>query len=594
MNIPHPLRRLASVVILAAWIVACRGRGSGAQPPRVVVPEIHAVATPTAPAVPGENPDGACAPPPPPVIAPRWRLLGYHPGPVIRDVAGLGPRRRALVAVTRSRVCVRGDDATGWTVAIPKALDNPTLHSLQEPGPLVVIAQGTSDDPSSPVVYLSRGDDPTWVSASLPLAAGPRARVTTDGEGRLYVTSDTRLWMSTDGQSWVGPRTLPGDTADGFGACGGTLVVRAVLHGDGFWHHSVDHGESWRPFRLGAIGLEASSALVRCLGWHGGVEVGRAPLPNHWTFDQGRTWLPARYDAAAHTVARTATEGVEPPHCATGPSGDLVCMDQGRLVLPDAREGGYEIHAPSVCGHVRMVDDGRVLAFGPGGGLLESTDRGGLWRAVETREDPQSVRDSGVGRGGFVGADAAWRIDGGVWWTHDAGAHWRLVADFSARTRDRGVFVDERRGVFARRDGWVVSTADGGRTWAFVMRGEVERVAGAGPWVMVTTSDRVWVSSNGGETWRSSRTIPANRPLDPSLEVTGTQRRFSPAPGLRVAQEGDRILVRRGETDVEILRGLGPGYELLAAHATGGTVDRVLLSGGGVLARASVGATAAR
>jgi hypothetical protein len=152
-----------------------------------------------------------------------------------------------------------------------------------------------------------------------------------------------------------------------------------------------------------------------------------------------------------------------------------------------------------------------------------------------------------------------------------------------------------RGGVFARSDGWVVSTADGGRTWRFVVRGEVERIASAGPWVMVTTATAVRVSPDGGASWRPGATLPAGRALDPTLRLQGGARRYDLSEGVRVLQQADRITVAtRGPDGVfvteEVVRALSPGYSLLAAHATEGRVDRLLLSGGAVVARGLGGA----
>ncbi len=571
--------------------------------PRVAGSDAGVVPVAAVAAAPGTaaDPEGGCAPPRAPVTAPGWRLEGYHPGPPLVDVLAVGRRgHRVLVATTRARVCTSADDGAHWSAGVgaESRFEIPTLVALPALDTVAVVAQGTADEPSAPRVLVARDDGARWEALALPTAAGPRARVVTDRAGRIYVASATQVWTSQDARGFEGPRRLPGSEADGFDACGDTLVARAHAGSDGFWHHSEDHGSTWRPFRLGVLGLEGGGAVVRCLGWRGGVEAGRALLPGHWSFDQGRTWQQAQYDATARTLARTLTDDprteAEAPHCGSGPSGELVCMDAGRLVLPGTGEHGYEVHAPAGCEHVRLVDDGRMVAFGPGCGLFVSTDRGGLWRAAATSFDPLEVRAAGAGRGGFVGADVAWRVDGGVWWTRDGGAHWRLVPSPNARTLERGVFIDGSRGVFSRTDGWVVATRDGGRSWTFVLRGEVERVASAGPWVMVTTVDRVRVSADGGTTWRPSGTIPADRALDPSLESAGAQRRFAPAPGLRVTQQGDRILVGAHGSDTEVVRGLARGYDLLAAHATPAGVDRILMADGAVLQREPMVTAAAR
>lgn len=568
----------------------------------------------------GEAEAVGCVAGPGPTLAAGWSLRGFQPGPELDEVMVAGPAGEGFVGVSRGSVCV-SEEGARWrpVLGAPGPLAAPTLRRLSADGVLWVIAQGTPRNPVAPRVFRATGapgDATAWEALVLPeaaRAAGAAARVFTDGVRRVFVHTPTELWVQTDGGEFEGPRALPGATAEGVDACGETLIARARVGGDGFWHRSEDYGRSWRPFRLGAIGLEGESTLVRCLGWRGGIEAGRVPLPGYWSFDQGRTWQPARYDAAARTLARSLaddpTVAVEPPRCGAGFGNALVCTQHQRLVLVDAdapwsrdRPAQREIRAPAACDHVRLVDDRRVVAFGRHCGLYVSNDLGGGWRALATRADrlaqtaPLGVApEAGPGRGGWIDARTAWRLDGGVWWTSDAGAHWRLVPTTGGRLLERGVFVDAARGVFARSDGWVVSTADGGRTWRFVVRGEVERIASAGPWVMVTTATAVRVSPDGGASWRPGATLPAGRTLDPTLRLQGGARRYDLSEGVRVLQQADRITVAtRGPDGVfvteEVVRALSPGYSLLAAHATEGRVDRLLLSGGAVVARGLGGA----
>ena len=185
-----------------------------------------------------------------------------------------------------------------------------------------------------------------------------------------------------------------------------------------------------------------------------------------------------------------------------------------------------------------------------------------------------------------MSANSVWRVDDGLWWSEDAGAHWRLVLTAATRALSWGVFTDRRHGVFVREDGWVVSTRDGGETWAWVLHEEVERLASAGAWLMLTTANRVRVSPDGGETWRASLPFPQDLRLDPVLQVSGARRTLDPTPGQRVTQNGRAIEVgppARGASAVTIVRDLPPAWDLLAAHATDGLVDRVLLAGGAVL-----------
>ncbi len=540
--------------------------------------------------------EGACTPPPAPVTALGWSLVGYRPGPALREVTAAGRHLEALVATTTRAVCVSRDWGATWSDALPDAgaLASPVAVELSATHTVVVIAQGTVTEPRAPRVYASRDAGRTWEPLALPAGAGERARVFTDRRRAVWAVSGTRLWRSEDAGDWEGPRALPGRDADGADACGDVMVARVQLATDRFWHRSDDNGATWRPMRLGHLGIENGDGLVRCLGWRDALEAGRGALPSHWSFDGGRTWERARYDdharAAARALAEDPTYAADPPHCGSTSQGELVCMDAHRMVLPDARARGAEVTAPAGCERVRMLDDHRALAFGPSCGVYLSQDRGGLWHRMSTSVDPfRARRRPDAGRGGFLGPKVAWRIDDGLWWTDDGGARWRPVISPFTRGLAWGVFVDRRRGVFARDDGWVVSTRDGGERWTWVLHEEVERLASAGSWLMLTTASRVRVSPDGGLSWRASLPFPSDVRVDPVLEVAGARRWIDVAPGVRVVQQGGRIEVTRhaegAARTVEVVRGLPAGWDVLAAHATGATVDRVLLAGGAVLKR---------
>jgi photosystem II stability/assembly factor-like uncharacterized protein len=499
----------------------------------------------------------------------------------LEDVLPVGRHGEALLGITRQEVCTSDDGGVTWE---PRLTDlwRPELVSLESLDAVAVFTPG--EGPRGPRVYLSRDRGRHWTTLALPTAAGPSARVFSDRESRVHVASESTLWTSEDGFTFGPPRALPGPRTEQVDDCGHTLIARLRVGTDAFWHRSLDRGTSWRPLRLGVVGVEGDHGVLRCLRWRDGIEAGRGPLPSAWSFDGGRSWTAAGYDPAARARAR-AREDPEGPRCMRAPDGELACVGNGRLVLPDSRAHN-EIRGPEGCEHVRLLDDRRVLAFGACG-VLSSPDRGGLWYQTATRGTTERP-GAPAGRGGFLDAQVAWRLDGGLWWTHDGGRRWRLVPGPQGRSLARGVFVDRDRGVFARGDGAVVSTGDGGRSWDFVVGGELERIASTGRWVMVTTATQVRVSPDGGRTWRASGTLPGAQRLDPTLDVAGAQRRFEPAPGVRVSQQGDRIVgVGRSGGPTELARGVPPTYELLAAHATQGAVDRVLLTGGVVLARAT-------
>jgi photosystem II stability/assembly factor-like uncharacterized protein len=542
-----------------------------------------------------DDPSG-CAAPPLPTTGQGWSFVGFNPGPTLRDAISAGRHLEALVATTRTGVCVSRDGGVTWASAFERegALASPVAVELEASHTLLVIAQGTAARPTAPQVFVSRDVGRAWEPLALPSGAGASARVFTDRRRTVWAVSGTRLWWSDDARGWRGPRTMPGRGADGFDACGPVLIARVQLANDKYWHHSDDEGATWRPMRLGHLGIDGGDGNVRCLGWRDVIEAGHGTLPSHWSFDGGRTWERARYDDRARAAARALVDEpddrLDSPHCASTPHGALACLDARRVVFPDLRERGVEVMAPAACERIRVLDDHRMLAFGPSCGVYLSNDRGGLWRRMSTSVDPERARRAvNAGRGGFLSAKVVWRIDDGIWWSDDVGARWRQVISPGTRPLSWGVFVDRRHGVFARDDGWIVSTRDGGETWSWVLHEEVERLASAGSWLMLTTASRVRVSPDGGETWRASLPFPSDVRVDPTLTVEGPRRWIDVSPGVRVSQSGGRIEVITRATGAphsdEVVRGLGAGWEMLSAHATNGVPDRVLLMGGAVLRR---------
>lgn len=531
-----------------------------------------------------------CTPPPPPTVAPHWSLVGYRPGPRLRDVVATGRHREVLVATTSREVCTSRDGGATWqrafdpqaALALPVPIELPGLRAV------VVIAQGSVAEAQPAKIFVTHDAGTRWTPLPLPPGASEGARVVTDMQSTLWVHDGTRLWWSTDARNWQGPHTTPGTSLDRFEACGSLLVGRIERHGERYFYRSDDRGATWRPLRLGHLGIDGGDGLVRCLGWRGALEAGRGPLPTHWSFDGGRSWERARYDP--HTRAAARALGDDPrgaassPRCGSTSAGELVCGDARRLVLGLERNHRHEVNAPAGCERIRLLDDHRAMAFGPSCEVYVSDDRGGVWRPLSVSIDPERTAPlPSMGRGGFVSPSSAWRIDEGLWWTDNGGARWRMLLTAQTRSLTGGTFSDRHRGVFVRDDGWVVATRDGGEHWVPLFREEIERFASSGPWVMLTTHTRVRVSPDGGVTWRTSLPFPAERRLDPVLVVSGSRRTIDLAPGLRVTQEGHRITVTRGARTETVAEGLPPGWDLLAAHVTNTHVDRVLLAGGAVL-----------
>jgi hypothetical protein len=538
--------------------------------------------------------DAACTVIPHVNVAAGWRLRGFQPGPTFTELFGV--RRHRLVALTPRRVCTSDDTGDHWTerfaVEAPRA--TLTVQRVDRRGTLVAIVTtpNPQNEPSVTRLAISRdADAESWNTIALPTPATPLRAAFSDGLGRIFATTSTQLFMSSDlGAHWQGPRPLPGREATELAACGPIVIARARADIEWFYHRSFDHGLTWRPFRLGVLGLDADRSLVRCITERGGIEAGRPPLPSSWSWDGGLRWSPAPYDADAQRVARATTEAGhdapgESPHCHAGPGRLVECVDTGRSRLVTARGVmRTEVHAPSLCEHVRQIDARRTLAFGAGCGLYGSPDRGGRWRMHSQSLAARVTGTFAEGRGGFVTDRIAWRLDGGVWWTSDGGDHWQPTFSPQGRVLDRGVFVDRRNGVFATSNGWVVSTHDGGRTFTYVLRGDVERIASTRRGVIVTTTQTVRVSPDGGRTWLATGAAVPSTPIDPSVEIVGNRRSIVLGAAGAVVQEGGDV--RSGANGHEpIASGLPAGYHLLAAHATRGRIDRVLLEGGAVLAR---------
>ena len=578
------VRQSTDVRVAVPVDAATRAVVAAAQP----VP-VAATATTPAPSDPSDR----CTPALAPQVSTGWVLEGFAPGPAFQSVRALD--LHTLAGVTHTRVCVSDDDGAHWIERL-HAPEGATL-SLEPLDPhggwLVTARAGTS------VRGMFVSHDPAlehFATVTLPHTDGAVVTALSDGFGRVFVATERELLESNDeGTTFGGPHFLPGRSASELDACGPTLIARVRVEEESLYERSFDHGVTWHPFRTTATGVEPTRATARCITERGGVEVGRGNLPTHWSFDGGLTWRPAAYDDTARALARSqTTEGApplgEPPHCVAGPGALLACVDTGRARLTNATQTHtQEIIGPSDCEHVRQVDVRRTVAFGDRCGFFVSYDRGGVWRTVSQGLRGRHDAVFADGRGGFIDGRTAWRLDGGVWWTRDAGQHWQPFFAVGARLLDRGVFVDTLHGVFSTHNGWVMATRDGGRTWTYILRGEVERLAAAPPAVIVTTPQSVRVSNNGGVTWLASGTAPPSRPLAPALEVSGDRRLVRFAPGLRITQQADQLTVETDGAGPEVIaRGLPAGFPMLAAHATGRRVDRVLLEGGAVLATADI------
>jgi hypothetical protein len=606
-------QRVARTLALSAALIACgpslapdsgdEATDSGASLRLVDAAASRAVAdAASAPASPSPLDDGRC----------EARSLVRAEEGVVKTGLGRGPalsqiwstRRGRWLAATSAALCASDDGGAMFRQQFRwDSRGELTLAQTERRGGWLAVARAERDarvggDGPRPVLgaWISHDEEArSFDPIALPSTAEqPLLELFTDRLGTIFATTARALFRRENKPQapWEGPLALPGRAARSVDACGRVLLAQSTVDDEGaYWFRSFDHGRRWSPFRLGVLGIDGDRAVIRCLGARGAIEAGRGPLPSHWSFDGGRTWRSSSYDERARRLARE--RGASAVRCRTGPADTIECQDEARTRLVEGSQRDVEIYAPGRCESVTALDTRTTVAFGPSCGVLVSGDRGGLWRQ---RSSALVVADNAQedGGGGFVDRSAAWRIDGSVWWTFDGGVRWAPVASVIGRTLERGVFVDRRRGVFVTSTGWVVATRDGGRSWTYVLRGDVERISAEGTKVYITTPSTVRVSPDGGVHWWLPGVGASGARLRPSVEREGDARLVRLADGVRVEQRQRRVeIVSRSERS--LLATLeDPRTILLAADQdTRGTL-RALLSDGTVLlqraARSTLGA----
>ncbi|MDP3278540.1 MAG: hypothetical protein Q8Q09_25345 [Deltaproteobacteria bacterium] len=534
---------------------------------------------------------------------------GCEPQQLVRPSAGVvlrrmpsGPafveihstRRGRWLGLTHRALCASDDRGEHWTstFVLPDSTSGResklTLQRVSPRGGWLLVHHERTDRANStrPIAgYFSDEPEPTrFELLRFPLANEPPIAIFGDGLSRMFAATEHRLFRRDEtSRDFEGPFAMPGRLTQAAEGCGRVLIARSRVDQDGaYWFRSFDQGARWSPFRLGILGVDSDQAVVRCLGARGGIEAGRGALPSHWSFDGGRTWSPSRHDDRARSIARE--QGSDAVRCAAGPADEIACHDPSRVRLLEGAARDRELYAPALCDEIRQVDTRTTVAFGASCGLLVSRDYGGLWSPRAAASVPtQSAVDEG--RGGFVGGRVAWRLNGGVWWTTDAGRHWSPTPSVIGRTLERGVFVDSRRGVFSTRTGWVVSTGNGGRSWRYVIRGDVERISTDGQSVFVTTPTSVRVSPNGGGRWLAPRVgATSGARLKPWLQREGQVRFIRVDTELVVEQRERMVTLRRGQGVVQPIAQLDhSNIALIAADLSARGVLRTLLSDGSVL-----------
>jgi hypothetical protein len=603
------MQRVARAIALAGALVACGPTqtpdavlviDAGSQPAVTVARDAGASVVPQPTVEPRATVDeGQCESAARVRAEEGVRKSGPARGPAISQL--WSTRRGRWLAATRTRLCASDDGGASFRerIALPSPGEISLAQMERREGWLAVAReerdprQGQLDGPRAVIGAWVSSDEEARAFEVLPLPSVGDQRILevfTDRLGTIYATTTRALYRrEREGDRWEGPLALPGRAARAVDACGRVLLAQSTVDDQGsYWFRSFDQGRRWMPFRLGVLGIDGDRAVIRCLGARGAIEAGRGPLPSHWSFDGGRTWKRSAYDERARRLARE--RGASAVRCRQGPADTIECLDEARTRLVEGSTRDVEIYAPGRCESVTALDTRTTVAFGPSCGVLVSRDRGGLWRQLlGAAIVAESTQDDG--RGGFVDRSAAWRLDGSVWWSFDGGARWAPVASVIGRTLERGVFVDRSRGVFVTSTGWVVATRDGGRSWTYVLRGEVERISAEGTMVYVTTPSTVRVSPDGGVHWWLPGVGASGARLRSTVEREGETRLVRLSDGLRVEQRAQRIeAVSRGERTV-LATIDDPRTVLLAADQDPRAGLRALLSDGTVLSRRAPRAT---
>jgi photosystem II stability/assembly factor-like uncharacterized protein len=197
---------------------------------------------------------------------------------------------------------------------------------------------------------------------------------------------------------------------------------------------------------------------------------------------------------------------VATPAAALAPAG-------GAWYWQDPQPAGWQFRQLTFAG------DAQVWALTADDALLHSTDSGGSWSRVDAgpRDSLHSLSFPDAGRGRMLG-DVISSGAHALVYSDDGGATWaeRLLPLDLRSTAAGADFVDADHGWVAGADsprkqparGFVLRTSDGGVTWAKVLLpvGEVSLV----DFVDVTHgwaagSGRVFVTRDGGDTWRGVR-----------------------------------------------------------------------------------------
>jgi photosystem II stability/assembly factor-like uncharacterized protein len=251
----------------------------------------------------------------------------------------------------------------------------------------------------------------------------------------------------------------------------------------------------------------------------------------------------------------------------------LLALDANKVLLIGPRGirrstnggGGFTRVRGKALTRARLVDfdrvRGTVFAFGFDS-LFTSRDSGKSWRKL--RRPPTQA---GLAAVDFVRGSRGFglTLDGRVWETRNRGRRWRELPGIGNESAFELVFVNTRTGYAAVRqfageyaEGYVLRTADGGRTWQPQLVADEGvgqnglAATGRDTAQMLSLNGSLFVTSSGGRLGKpSSLTLTtAKRKLRKAatIKVSG---RFSPAEGgeqVTVSMRGARLVRWRRQT----------------------------------------------
>ena len=159
-----------------------------------------------------------------------------------------------------------------------------------------------------------------------------------------------------------------------------------------------------------------------------------------------------------------------------------------------------------------------TAAFAVGGKrrIFRSTDSGANWQQVHEDNDESFDQVFSFQGVDFADANNGWAVgsNAGLFRTADGGDSWRQMTRGVIRTLYSIFMIDELRGLAGGADGTLLRTVDGGLHWdpldigADILIRSLHFINERHGWL--TSSDHIFRSDNGGETWTRIFDIPHN------------------------------------------------------------------------------------